>query len=177
LIEITSFSKPPILSRVQFTQNQHFCCFAPITLPCSIRIKSLNSSARSSLVPFVGISNLATTCYAAATLQFILTATPFVELIFRTQCGKDTICSHLQKVFADLLFSENPLQIRHFVSSFGSKSHELATEEQMTIRSANNLRALATKLFQSLPNVSSFVKRPISLKTQKKLQMHLFLLH
>jgi ubiquitin C-terminal hydrolase len=130
LSEILSDSQPKILSHVRFTSKQRFCCFSPILLPCKIHIQNLNLPIRSPLVPYVGIDNLATTCYAASALQFILTASPFVELIFKTHCDKDTVCFHLQKVFSDLLFSDFRVQIRQFVLSFGSKSQELVTEEQ-----------------------------------------------
>jgi ubiquitin C-terminal hydrolase len=129
-IEVIPANLPQILTRVKFTKKHHFCCLSPVSLPCDIFIQNLNPLIRSASVPYVGIENMATTCYAAAALQFLLTATPFVELVFKMQCRENTVGAHLQKVFSELLFSESRVHIRQLVFAFGSKSQSLATQEQ-----------------------------------------------
>ncbi|KAK8838804.1 hypothetical protein M9Y10_032843 [Tritrichomonas musculus] len=114
---------------VQFTNTRPFCHFTGITVPFAFTAQS-TEDYRNPLIPYVGISNLGTTCYIASSLQFLTLVAPFASLIFQQKQPPEGICKELQSVFRDILSAFSTVQIRNFISSFGTNSYYMAVQDQ-----------------------------------------------
>jgi hypothetical protein len=108
-------------SSVQFARNQHFCSFSRIALPCTITITSPSEPLVSESVPFIVITHMGLTCYTASSLQFLLTAAPFLNLLFQHKADQKSVGSELQHLFAALLDaqSQSDAHVKNLLKSFG----------------------------------------------------------
>lgn len=128
MVEIRT-EKTIITTSVQFTKSRPFCNFSDITSPFSLKAHS-TESYRNPRIPYVGISNLGATCYMASSIQFLSIVSPFVSLIFQQKEPQEGICKELQNVFCDILSASSTLQIRKFLSSFGTNSYYMSVQDQ-----------------------------------------------
>jgi ubiquitin C-terminal hydrolase len=117
-------------STFQFSRTQHFCSFSAIAVPCTITVTSLSESLVSEEVHYAGITNMGLTCYAASSLQFLLTSVPFLNLLFEHKANAKSVGAELQSLFACLLDGQSHAHVKELLKSFGFAAHDFATSEQ-----------------------------------------------